>query len=143
MELTYASNNLAWERLQPLLPPPPQRRFRFPGRKPLVPDATPDLDVVFGMLRGWPRSRTRRGHDVDLVHGHVVVGKHPLSSKPPHRRSTRQYFQDYHESRPSKVGEQLLGHWHQTALANLLCQPVCLRSLALIICMGLTPIVSC
>jgi transposase len=24
-----------WERLQPLLPPPPQRRFRFPGRKPL------------------------------------------------------------------------------------------------------------
>lgn len=24
-----------WERLQPLLPAPPQRRFRFPGRKPL------------------------------------------------------------------------------------------------------------
>jgi transposase len=24
-----------WERLQPLLPPPPKRRFRFPGRKPL------------------------------------------------------------------------------------------------------------
>src|SRR3954454_13689643 len=24
-----------WERLQPPLPPPPQRRFRFPGRKPL------------------------------------------------------------------------------------------------------------
>jgi transposase len=24
-----------WERLQPLLPPPRQRRFRFPGRKPL------------------------------------------------------------------------------------------------------------
>ena len=24
-----------WERLQPVLPPPPQRRFRFPGRKPL------------------------------------------------------------------------------------------------------------
>ena len=24
-----------WERLAPLLPPPPQRRFRFPGRKPL------------------------------------------------------------------------------------------------------------
>jgi transposase len=24
-----------WERLQPLLPPPPLRRFRFPGRKPL------------------------------------------------------------------------------------------------------------
>jgi transposase len=24
-----------WERLQPLLPPPPERRFRFPGRKPL------------------------------------------------------------------------------------------------------------
>jgi transposase len=21
-----------WERLQPLLPPPPSRRFRFPGR---------------------------------------------------------------------------------------------------------------
>ena len=24
-----------WERLRPLLPPPPPRRFRFPGRKPL------------------------------------------------------------------------------------------------------------
>ena len=24
-----------WERVQPLLPPPPERRFRFPGRKPL------------------------------------------------------------------------------------------------------------
>lgn len=24
-----------WERIQPLLPPPPCRRFRFPGRKPL------------------------------------------------------------------------------------------------------------
>src|ERR1043165_7540026 len=24
-----------WQRLQPMLPPPPQRRFRFPGRKPL------------------------------------------------------------------------------------------------------------
>src|SRR3954468_15459594 len=24
-----------WERIQPLLPPPPQRRFRFPGRKPI------------------------------------------------------------------------------------------------------------
>jgi transposase len=24
-----------WERLQPLLPPPPPRRFRFPGRRPL------------------------------------------------------------------------------------------------------------
>jgi transposase len=24
-----------WEHVQPLLPPPPQRRFRYPGRKPL------------------------------------------------------------------------------------------------------------
>src|SRR5262249_43842911 len=24
-----------WQRLEPLLPPPPSRRFRFPGRKPL------------------------------------------------------------------------------------------------------------
>ena len=24
-----------WERLEPLLPPAPQRRFHFPGRKPL------------------------------------------------------------------------------------------------------------
>src|SRR5438067_12785642 len=24
-----------WERLKPLLPPPPNRRLRFPGRKPL------------------------------------------------------------------------------------------------------------
>ena len=24
-----------WERVQPLLPPAPERRFRFPGRKPL------------------------------------------------------------------------------------------------------------
>jgi transposase len=30
----YVSDAL-WERLQPLLPPPPQRRFRFPGRKRL------------------------------------------------------------------------------------------------------------
>jgi transposase len=27
--------NALWERIQPLLPPPPERRFRFPGRKPL------------------------------------------------------------------------------------------------------------
>ncbi len=25
-----------WQRLEPLLPSPPQRRFRFPGRKPLA-----------------------------------------------------------------------------------------------------------
>ncbi|HXG10391.1 MAG TPA: transposase, partial [Gemmataceae bacterium] len=24
-----------WQRLEPLLPPPPTRRFRFPSRKPL------------------------------------------------------------------------------------------------------------
>ncbi len=30
----YVSDAL-WERLQPLLPPPPPRRFRWPGRKPL------------------------------------------------------------------------------------------------------------
>lgn len=24
-----------WERIEPLLPPPPRRRFRFPGRKRL------------------------------------------------------------------------------------------------------------
>ena len=24
-----------WQRIEPLLPPPPPRRFRFPGRKPL------------------------------------------------------------------------------------------------------------
>ena len=24
-----------WARVEPLLPPPPKRRFRFPGRKPL------------------------------------------------------------------------------------------------------------
>src|ERR1700756_3148782 len=24
-----------WQRVEPLLPPPPKRRFRFPGRKPL------------------------------------------------------------------------------------------------------------
>ena len=30
----YVSDAL-WERIQPLLPPPPKRRFRFPGRKPL------------------------------------------------------------------------------------------------------------
>jgi len=23
-----------WARVEPLLPPPPKRRFRFPGRKP-------------------------------------------------------------------------------------------------------------
>jgi len=31
---TLVSDEL-WERLQPLLPSPPERRFRFPGRKPL------------------------------------------------------------------------------------------------------------
>src|SRR5438045_4217833 len=31
---TLVSDEL-WERVQPLLPPPPERRFRFPGRKPL------------------------------------------------------------------------------------------------------------
>lgn len=30
----FVSDEL-WQRLQPLLPPPPPRRFRFPGRKPL------------------------------------------------------------------------------------------------------------
>src|ERR1700676_599906 len=30
----YVSDAL-WERIQPLLPPPPPRRFRWPGRKPL------------------------------------------------------------------------------------------------------------
>ncbi len=28
-------SEVLWQRLQPLLPPPPPRRFRFPGRKPL------------------------------------------------------------------------------------------------------------
>src|ERR1700704_5841197 len=28
-------SDVLWEHLEPLLPPPPQRRFRFPGRKPL------------------------------------------------------------------------------------------------------------
>lgn len=28
-------NDALWERIQPLLPPPPPRRFRFPGRKPI------------------------------------------------------------------------------------------------------------
>src|SRR3954465_3606827 len=27
--------DVLWDRIQPLLPAPPQRRFRFPGRKPL------------------------------------------------------------------------------------------------------------
>jgi hypothetical protein len=26
-----------WQRIEPLLPPPKPRRFRFPGRKPLTP----------------------------------------------------------------------------------------------------------
>src|SRR5438105_1857275 len=34
-----------WERLQPLLPPPPPRRFRFPGRKPLD-----DRKILTGIL---------------------------------------------------------------------------------------------
>src|SRR4051794_16512290 len=34
-----------WERLQPLLPPPPKRRFRFPGRKPID-----DRKVLTGIL---------------------------------------------------------------------------------------------
>src|SRR3954451_25123967 len=34
-----------WERLQPLLPPPPKRRFHFPGRKPLD-----DRKILTGIL---------------------------------------------------------------------------------------------
>jgi transposase len=34
-----------WERLRPLLPPPPPRRFRFPGRKPLD-----DRKILTGIL---------------------------------------------------------------------------------------------
>ena len=34
-----------WERIQPLLPPPKPRRFRFPGRKPLD-----DRKVLTGIL---------------------------------------------------------------------------------------------
>ena len=34
-----------WARLQPLLPPPPPRRFRFPGRKPLD-----DRKILTGIL---------------------------------------------------------------------------------------------
>jgi transposase len=34
-----------WERLQPLLPPRPPRRFRFPGRKPLD-----DRKILTGIL---------------------------------------------------------------------------------------------
>ncbi len=33
---TFVTDAL-WERIEPLLPPPPPRRFRFPGRKPLEP----------------------------------------------------------------------------------------------------------
>jgi transposase len=39
-----------WEHVQPLLPPPPQRRFRFPGRKPL--DYRKILTgILFGLSR--------------------------------------------------------------------------------------------
>ena len=34
-----------WERLAPLLPPPPRRRFRFPGRRPLG-----DRQILTGIL---------------------------------------------------------------------------------------------
>jgi transposase len=34
-----------WQRLQPLLPPPPSRRFRFPGRQPL--DRRTELQEAF------------------------------------------------------------------------------------------------
>ena len=41
-----------WERLEPLLPPPPQRRFRFPGRKPLDYRKVPSLGILSSSKTG-------------------------------------------------------------------------------------------
>jgi transposase len=61
-----------WERLEPLLPRPPQRRFRFPGRKPL--DYRKILTGILFVLKtgiawddlpaelGWGCGKTCRDH---------------------------------------------------------------------------------
>src|SRR5947208_1732925 len=51
-----------WEHVQPLLPPPPQRRFRFPGRKPL--DYRPLLTGILFVLKtgiAWDDPPAERG----------------------------------------------------------------------------------
>ena len=46
-----------WERIQPLLPPVPQRRFRWPGRKPL--DNRMILTgILFGLAPAWHSTRS-------------------------------------------------------------------------------------
>src|ERR1700739_1749820 len=42
-----------WERLQPLLPPPKTRRFRYPGRKPLD-DRQALTGILFVLKTGIP-----------------------------------------------------------------------------------------
>ena len=42
-----------WEALQPLLPPPKPRRFRFPGRKP-VGDRQALTGILFVLKTGIP-----------------------------------------------------------------------------------------
>jgi len=53
-----------WEHLQPLFPPPPPRRFRFPGRKPL--DYRKVLTGILFVLKtgiAWDNSRLRFAED--------------------------------------------------------------------------------
>ena len=58
-----------WERIQPLLPPPEPRRFRFPGRKP-VGDRQALTGILFVLKTGIPweylpaRDRLRLRHDL-------------------------------------------------------------------------------
>ena len=47
-----------WERIEPLLPPPKPRRFRFPGRKPL--DNRKALTGILFVLKTGSRGSTCR-----------------------------------------------------------------------------------
>jgi transposase len=46
-------NDELWEQIQPLLPPPKPRRFRFPGRKPIS-DRQALTGIVFVLKSGIP-----------------------------------------------------------------------------------------
>src|SRR5436189_6323181 len=98
-----------WQRLQPLLPPPPPRRFRFPGRKPL--DYRQILTGILFVVKtgiAWDDLPAELGcgcgktcrHYLQVWHQagvwlqlHALLGKNPL----PQRRSSNPWFESVPE----------------------------------------------